>query len=659
MTRDVGKMRQSAVITTFSVGAMVDFVHGSFMTMGLDEWQTPLGRNSVIDEASLCTDLGVDELKRPPLKESNGLEDGWVDCNRFPNWLVCSNRRTATGGCGRLGKVGANRPGAGRHDIFSVHPDSGKVSCISCMTNITNGIGIPARFVCVCCQDKLGAGNTPGHIEDFPWEWWCHHGTNCPDNGILTLRETDGLSFSSMVVSCSCNRQRNLNGIFGAEFNKTCSGNIPWFGQKDSTPCGSRLKVFQRGASSIHSAVTRTYISIPDNMGHVGEDVRRYHQEFCGHVRIVRRYGGANINIRDVATEFYQDKMVPSNFESLGHDKNSVIDILIQNADTIDFVGQANIAATLIARKELEFTQLSKVVGGPRDLFQTVEGIGKGKLHPSIDSVMLVQRLREVTAFEGFTRDTGTDPNPDDAPGNLNDGIAHIFKRGGNVSRAHPHADKPRWLPAIDLRGEGIFVRLNGERLRDFSRKDHVKARLEKISDRINRSKSINLAKDNGAHRVPFDLEMIGNHEGLSKILVAHTMSHLLLRELTLECGYSSASLKERLYIDDNCFGFLIYASTPGADGTRGGLVRMGRLDRLKPVFVAAIEKARWCSSDPVCATCEGQGKEGLNLAACHACALIPETSCELGGHMLGNLLLDRCLVANSAAGSNAGFFDF
>ena len=84
----------------------------------------------------------------------------------------------------------------------------------------------------------------------------------------------------------------------------------------------------------------------------------------------------------------------------------------------------------------------------------------------------------------------------------------------------------------------------------------------------------------------------------------------------------------------------MIYTSTPGADGTRGGLVRMGERTRLQPIVESAIENARWCSADPICCTSLGQGADGMNLAACHGCALVPETSCELH-----NKILDRAML--------------
>ena len=52
------------------------------------------------------------------------------------------------------------------------------------------------------------------------------------------------------------------------------------------------------------------------------------------------------------------------------------------------------------------------------------------------------------------------------------------------------------------------------------------------------------------------------------------------------------------------------------------------------------LEEATWCSSDPLCISSMAQGFESLNYAACHACALLPETSC-----VARNTLLDRVSV--------------
>jgi Domain of unknown function (DUF1998) len=124
------------------------------------------------------------------------------------------------------------------------------------------------------------------------------------------------------------------------------------------------------------------------------------------------------------------------------------------------------------------------------------------------------------------------------------------------------------------------------------------------------------------------------------------------------ECGYSSASLRERLYVSDapdrNMAGLLIYTAAGDSEGTMGGLVRMARPDRLSAVLASALSDARWCSTDPVCMDAgeKGQGPDSCNLAAYHGCALLPETSCEEF-----NRFLDCGLVVGTFADATLGYF--
>jgi hypothetical protein len=113
---------------------------------------------------------------------------------------------------------------------------------------------------------------------------------------------------------------------------------------------------------------------------------------------------------------------------------------------------------------------------------------------------------------------------------------------------------------------------------------------------------------------------------------------------VALECGYSVASLAERIYYNldgEPAAGLLIYTSAPDSEGTLGGLVALGERERFGELFTAAIEGARWCSSDPLCAEREPRDpEEFIHGAACHACLFLSETTCERG-----NRFLDRSLV--------------
>jgi hypothetical protein len=133
-----------------------------------------------------------------------------------------------------------------------------------------------------------------------------------------------------------------------------------------------------------------------------------------------------------------------------------------------------------------------------------------------------------------------------------------------------------------------------------------------------------------------------------------HTLAHALIRQLSLDCGYSSASLRERLYVEDgghSMAGLLIYTGSSDADGTLGGLSRQAEPSRVAEFFVEAIRNLAWCSNDPLCIHGEASS-EPLNRAACHSCALVAETSCETF-----NQLLDRSVLVGTPENRKLGFF--
>src|SRR5690606_29087427 len=88
------------------------------------------------------------------------------------------------------------------------------------------------------------------------------------------------------------------------------------------------------------------------------------------------------------------------------------------------------------------------------------------------------------------------------------------------------------------------------------------------------------------------------------KFVLLHTFAHLLINQLSFECGYGSSSLRERIYCsqdgsDEEMSGVLIYTASNDSEGSLGGVVRQGLPGRLENIIYSAIENARWCSSDP------------------------------------------------------------
>ena len=136
-----------------------------------------------------------------------------------------------------------------------------------------------------------------------------------------------------------------------------------------------------------------------------------------------------------------------------------------------------------------------------------------------------------------------------------------------------------------------------------------------------------------------------------------HTLSHLLIRELALECGYNAASIRERIYGDTKDgqaqAGILIYTAAADSDGTLGGLVDLGKPESLGRLLDQAINRAKICSSDPLCSEHDPKKDRSLHSAACHACTFVSETSCEKG-----NRYLDRALVVATLDNTDAAFFD-
>jgi hypothetical protein len=243
----------------------------------------------------------------------------------------------------------------------------------------------------------------------------------------------------------------------------------------------------------------------------------------------------------------------------------------------------------------------------------------------SIERVVLVHRLREVVAQVGFTRFEAAGP---DIQGELS----------LEVRRA-PLALDANWLPAVENRGEGIFIQLNAEAVRQWLGRTEVQSRGSQLLD--------------GFNRWAAEHEVVGAiFPGLPYYML-HSLSHLLLTAISLECGYPASALKERIYAASGRYGILIYTGSSDAEGTLGGLVMAGR--DIKRHFWRALEMSALCSNDPVCAlhVPSVHDHQPLLGSACHGCLLIAETSCEQH-----NDFLDRALVVPTLESLCANFFD-
>jgi hypothetical protein len=196
----------------------------------------------------------------------------------------------------------------------------------------------------------------------------------------------------------------------------------------------------------------------------------------------------------------------------------------------------------------------------------------------------------------------------------------------------------PSWVPASEVRGEGIFLRLPEALLCDWESRVAGSAALLAHEQAYARFRT-----NRYSDRLKGSFDPTAHWPG-ARYLALHTLSHLMVRTIALECGYSSASLSERVYAgtdDDPRSGILIYTAVPDAEGTLGGLVSLAEQRDLTRLFRRALRDAMRCSSDPLCAErLPPAPADFLHGAACHVCLFVSETTCERG-----NRFLDRRFV--------------
>ena len=234
-----------------------------------------------------------------------------------------------------------------------------------------------------------------------------------------------------------------------------------------------------------------------------------------------------------------------------------------------------------------------------------------------VDQLICAKRLREIQVFKGFYRTSDRENLvPPDIKGDSN------------------------WLPAIELFGEGVFFTLNEALLQQWESTDQIVKRADELKQRYEKA-NINLFLD---------------PEITPRFILLHTLSHLLIRELEATAGYPAASLKERIYSSraKKMAGILIYTTVPDIAGSLGGIINSAEPTNFLTILDNVFKKARWCSLDPVCTEHEGQGPSWLNRAACHACSLIPEPSCEYS-----NVFLDRVFIKGNEEKEIPAFLDF
>lgn len=599
----VGSIRPSQVIYSYGVGSLVDLPNLSVIVGGLDRWD--ITRQEVVTEERLLnavrSRLGtqVEALRAMPHEpETQNPFDDWarvgLPVTIFPRWLRCT-------ACNRLFPVAS---GALKLDWNAYRPDRTVYLHTNCDKARRPPPAVPARFV---------AGCVAGHLDEFPWVQFAHDGVPVCGNPILQANDigTGGRATDLLVKCLTCDAKSTLAKAFGPAALKTmpqCRGRHPHLGLS-SEPCGNQLRTLVLGASNLWFSTSLSALSLPVEGGSLDQLVHDHWATL------------QNMPVKEVLVyAMKSDRTLQTAFA--GHDIDEIWEAIEAKR-----AGAAPVVTVDVFGPE--WHALTDGSHGRRSPHFEAEPITPpSQFKKQLSGVTLTHRLRVVTALCGFTR-IGA-PDPDD---------------WRSVSRIEA-TGRPTWVPVVENRGEGIFVRLNEQAVSDWETANDDHPMFDKMR---------------GAHR---DWR---EHRGLDpgigwvgeRYVLLHSLSHALINELAIECGYSSASISERIYCrrpgegPEPMAGVLLYTSAPDAEGTLGGLVNLGKSTEFGPLLERALERATLCSSDPLCADHEPDPLNGsLHGAACHACLLIAETSCERG-----NRYLDRATLVDTFAHQGLEFF--
>lgn len=589
-SRRVGGVRPSQMIHTYGPGAVMDLPQLSVVLAGIDRWD--IDQTERVLEPRLIGAVRavpgcqrVIEFRMPPWQEETASPfDEWarvgVPVHPFPRWLRCTQ-------CDLLAPVDRRRF---QLDVPVYRPDKARYFHDRC--NNRRPSAVPARFLVACAA---------GHLDDFPWEQYVHRGTPCARGPLLELREAGKADRATdvRVVCKSCGADRLVHDAFGPEANQhlpRCRGRHPHL-QRFDGDCAQPTRALLLGASNAWFAVYRSALTIPTVTGDIEQKVAE-HWDLLD-----------DIEDRD-ELDFIFKRLVKGAGEKplrwlLRYDADDVWTAIVDRRG-----GGAEDTGTGDLRGP-EWEAFTAAVPPRSDDFEIRALDVPGGFKKTLDHPVAVDRLREVQALCGFTRIDG----PDEADPNR---IAPIW-----------HTPQP-WLPAAEIRGEGILIRLPESRVEQWERTYRDSRRCVHLQQ-ATRNWRTRRGLDPNSGMPP------------ARFVLLHTLSHLLMRQVALDCGYSTASIRERLYCRESgdaegppMAGLLLYTGSPDSEGTLGGLVALAEPARLAAVLRDALSRARLCSTDPMCADHHaGDLGDTLHNAGCHACLFAPETSCEAGNRYL------------------------
>ena len=586
--RVAGDVRQTQLISTYGVGSIVDFVKDTVIIAGIDDWDT--GKNEESVEVRKLYSENLQSITGAKYFLSPKIENnsGWIKSKDISSFTFPEILYCPK--CKRF--VGAK-------EAANANPKFPNGCCL-------NDIKTGAKCSCVLVASRFVVACENGHIEDFPYSWWIHGSEGCTDNKpprISMFNVGDRSDIESLWIKCeNCGKTKSMVNAFGENVfagadGYPCNGNHPHLKSKhsDNQPeCTERLKTRLRSSSGIYYSVTMSALQIPPWSRNAVKFIERKYDELI-EMSDVKRYLS-----RHIPHGVTLDQLL-SAYELVKQRKGTSAPRTEQEIyqDEYKILAQGN---TDIGDDD---------AGGDYSAFSAE--IPKG-FELFIKQITVVDKLTVIEALKGFTR---------------------LKPWNGEDNKLAPLSSRRKdWLPAVELSGEGVFIQFSDEIVANW--KSTIKDRYTKMEQQLSKSYLKKIREDR------FSPEYV----------MLHTFTHLFIRQLANECGYSTASIKEKIYCTFNSNGnnefimngILVYLASSDCDGSLGGLISIAESpQRLRTIIENMLRKAQWCSADPLCISSTEQGFNSLNYSACHDCVLLPETSCESR-----NALLDRVSIVGT-----------
>jgi hypothetical protein len=582
------KIRKAQLIMGYGPGSIISDVDGlNYLILAKRHWNSSIDRRmKFVKDEFLRSKLKVGKLTT--IKSARNTRDFQSDIKaiRIPQWHYCAY-------CYRMYKVDYLNPRLPKCSNSDCNSSRRRKSTLT-----------PTRLLVVCKK---------GHLSDFPFDEYVHGSKEYSSHELLYKIDNRKTGLSGVIIQCiNCDKKKSLEGVLSSEGllkrGIGCSGDSPWLLDQQrkivTENCSEVAQAVQKSSSNIYFPLIVSSIYIPPiKLGFDQVVIDFFESEQAQIVKAVASTDArfTDDKIWDIACKISHTLNGYSNNQQI---KNDFLAYYNCPPDDLECSFKENeyeaFTSGLSYAGNLDFQILKR----DRSLYSD-------SIPNYLDEVILLKKIKVTRAFCGFTR------------------ILPADEMGSSLSREQKIIEAYGSMNEVivdEVRGEGMLLIFSEDKINEW-----IASR-----DVINEFNRLPTAVKN---------DLKEKFEQPPKFMLLHSFAHALISEISTVSGYSTSSMAERIYVNNlnekKMSGLMIYTADADGEGSLGGLVRLGEPLNLNLIFRNAINKNSWCSSDPICSEYGIQGSTMSNLAACHNCLILPETSCEYFNQYLNRRYLN------------------